>query len=144
MTTKVRQTVQLLMDRGELGATWREVSTLQAWGHPNTSRILSELHRDGIAARLRAKRDGCSVYVLTEYVQGRETVPHKREQVTVEEQALAGCIEDGAAVAERVRQVVERWGLLTAHYTAMRRIGAELLAALDEPAEEPDQSVLPL
>lgn len=58
------------------GLTWRELDTLTSWGHGSTSRVLSDLHKAGLLARLSEVRNRCKVYVLPEYVAGRETEPH--------------------------------------------------------------------
>lgn len=58
------------------GLTWRELDTLTSWGHGSTSRVLSDLHKAGLLARLSEVRNRCKVYVLPEYVGGRETEPH--------------------------------------------------------------------
>jgi hypothetical protein len=58
------------------GMTWRELDTLTSWGHGSTSRVLSDLHKAGLLCRLSEVRNRCKVYVLPEYVGGRETEPH--------------------------------------------------------------------
>jgi hypothetical protein len=58
------------------GYTWRELDNATGWGHGSTSRVLSDLHKAGLLARLSEVRNRCKVYVLPEYVGGRETEPH--------------------------------------------------------------------
>jgi hypothetical protein len=58
------------------GLTWRECDRMLGWGHGSLSRVLSDLHKAGLLARLSEVRNRCKVYVLPEYVGGRETEPH--------------------------------------------------------------------
>jgi hypothetical protein len=62
-----------LMWRNEKGATWREIAEASGWHHGSVSGALSVLHKEGRISRLLEKRDRCRVYVLNEYVSGRET-----------------------------------------------------------------------
>ena len=58
------------------GCTWKEIQLPDGNGgtmhHGSISGALSNLHKDGRISRLTSKRDGCLVYVLNEWVQGRE------------------------------------------------------------------------
>lgn len=54
--------------------------------HGTLSGCLSHLHRQGTLALLNEKRDRCRVYVLPEYVNGRETKPHGKNHI----EAIAG------------------------------------------------------
>ena len=65
--------MNLLYVRDEQGATWREIADLTLWHHGTVSGALSVLHKDQRIARLIEKRDRCRVYVLPEYVNGRDT-----------------------------------------------------------------------
>jgi hypothetical protein len=55
------------------GATWKEIAEHTGWHHGTVSGALSVLHKDKRIARLTQQRDRCRVYVLPEYVYGRET-----------------------------------------------------------------------
>ena len=57
------------------GMTVKEVRTSLGLHHGQASSALTNLHRVGSLARLTERRDGCFVYVLTDYVVGRETQP---------------------------------------------------------------------
>jgi hypothetical protein len=59
----------------ERGITVADVRD-QVLHHGRVSGALSVLHKVGKLARLRETRDRCKVYVLPEYVNGRETEPH--------------------------------------------------------------------
>lgn len=85
-STKKRQEyiLNLLKSRGEEGATWKEVSALSMMHHGQSSGALSVLHKDGEIARLTEKRDRCRVYVLPEYVHGRETDTQGRKHTCPE------------------------------------------------------------
>jgi hypothetical protein len=56
--------------------TYQEVDEVVHWGHGSVSRVLSDLHKAGLLCRLSEVRNRCKVYVLPEYVGGRETEPH--------------------------------------------------------------------
>lgn len=70
--------LQILGDSEFHGVTWKELSDLTGEHHGSTSGALSVLHKDGIIARLTETRNRCKVYVLPEYVDGREIEPHGR------------------------------------------------------------------
>ena len=64
---------QLIKDRGTKGVTAKELSAILQIHHGWASSILSNHHKAGIFARLAEKRDGYKIYVLPEFVDGRET-----------------------------------------------------------------------
>ena len=64
---------QCLSVRQETGATWKEIFDISALHHGKVSGALSVLHKEAKISRLLEKRNGCRVYVLNEYVSGRET-----------------------------------------------------------------------
>ena len=68
-----RRVMAYLWERGETGATWRELSDNTGWHHGTASGALSVLHKEGRISRLLETRDRCRVYVLNEYVNERET-----------------------------------------------------------------------
>lgn len=72
------QTRIVLAAWGEHGGTWAEVAKATGQHHGGASGALSALHKEGRVARLTERRGRCSVYVLPEYVAGRETEPHGR------------------------------------------------------------------
>jgi hypothetical protein len=77
---------------GAGGITVAELRDLTGMHHGQSSSVLSWLHKDGTIARLTERRGRCQVYVLPEYVQGRETQPHGRQKPDTEWEAfLAGC-----------------------------------------------------
>ena len=65
---------------GTYGLTVKELRECELFGghHGSASGALSNLHEARLIARLAERRDGCKVYVLPRYVQGRVTEPHKR------------------------------------------------------------------
>ncbi len=63
------------------GLTWRELSNILNVHHGSASGLLSVLHKDGRIARLAERRDRCKVYVLPQFVAGRETEPHSSAKV---------------------------------------------------------------
>lgn len=77
-TTTMRQGVVLSLIRQSrnVGMTWREVSEVTGWHHGQASGVLSVLHKTGHLVRLTDRRDRCALYVMPEWVQGRDTSPH--------------------------------------------------------------------
>lgn len=66
------------------GATWKDIADRTGWHHGTTSGALSVLHKNGKIARLTQKRDKCRIYVLPEYVYGRETDEQGRKHTCPE------------------------------------------------------------
>lgn len=77
-TTTLRQgvTLSFLRQKAEWGATWKELGEAMGWHAGQSSGVLSVLHKERVIVRLKNRRDRCSVYVMPEYVHGRETSPH--------------------------------------------------------------------
>ena len=65
-----------------VGLTWKDLASLTGWHHGTASGVLSVLHKDGVVARLTERRSRCKVYVLPEWVMGRDTEAHGRTIVT--------------------------------------------------------------
>lgn len=73
---RARQAITYLDAMGSTGLTvadFREVADLH---HGQASSVLSVLHKAGRIVRLKERRDRCQVYVLPDYVDGRETAPY--------------------------------------------------------------------
>lgn len=80
-TTSQRQikTMKALSVRKSKGLTWKELDETTGWNHHGvTTGVLSVLHKAGKIARLKEQRNGCSVYVLPEWVKDRPTAAHGR------------------------------------------------------------------
>jgi hypothetical protein len=75
-----RQTLDFLAVRQAVGLTVKDLRDVSGWHHGQASSSLSVLHMAGAVARLTERRDRCQVYVLPEFVNGRETVPHGRRK----------------------------------------------------------------
>ena len=71
---------QLFKDRRTEGATVKELREVLAIHHGKASSILSNDHKAGKLARLTEKRNGCKVYVLPQYVDGRKTEKHRSQK----------------------------------------------------------------
>ena len=84
--TKDRQqrVISMLQNRGGHGATWKEIADRTGWHHGTASGALSVLHKSEKIARLTQKRDKCRIYVLPEYVYGRETDEQGRKHTCPE------------------------------------------------------------
>lgn len=69
-----------LLFTGEHGLTAREWGHLHNLEHQTYSSIPSILHEGGFIERLTQKRGRHQVYVLPEYVNGRETATHRSKK----------------------------------------------------------------
>lgn len=79
------------------GLTVAELRSILTTEHHGTlSGALSNLHQQGLLARLKERRNRCQVYVAPEFVGGRETVPHGRSKPTL--------TADEKELVERVRR----------------------------------------
>lgn len=78
-TTSKRQitVIEYLKTRQHKGMTWKELADRTNWHHGTASGALSVLHKAGYITRLTERRDRCQIYVLPEYVDGRETQDYK-------------------------------------------------------------------
>lgn len=72
----------LVKQKGPLGLTWKELGDLTGWHHGQASGALSNLHRTGDLTRLKQRRNGCGIYVVPAYVNGRDEVPHRSNRRT--------------------------------------------------------------
>lgn len=78
ITAKMQQTVfTWLHVRGAIGCTAAEVEDHFLVGHGRASSALSHLHRAGHIRRIKERRQRHEVYVLPEYVDGREESPYR-------------------------------------------------------------------
>lgn len=71
------------------GITWKELADLCAWHHGQASGVLSVLHKAGKVARLVERRNRCHVYVLPEYVNGRDTQEQGRPRTSADAVTVA-------------------------------------------------------
>jgi hypothetical protein len=78
-TTSKRQkeTLVSLGAAGIRGLTWKELGEFYGWHAGQSSGCLSVLHLEGMVARLKERRNRCSIYVLPAFVNGRETSERK-------------------------------------------------------------------
>jgi hypothetical protein len=72
-----QQALDFLNNQRDYGATWKELSDYLDWHHGQSSGCLSVLHLEGVIVRLTQRRNRCSVYVLPEFVRGREVSERK-------------------------------------------------------------------
>ena len=66
-------TIRHLENHEAAGVTVRQLREWTGWHHGTASGVLSVLHRSRVIVRLAEVRDGCKVYVLPVYVDGRPT-----------------------------------------------------------------------
>lgn len=78
-TTSKRQsaTIRALAQARGVGLTWKELADSQGWHHGTASGSLSVLHKTARISRLAERRNRCKVYVLPEFVNGRDVEPHR-------------------------------------------------------------------
>ena len=78
-TTSKRQNDALnaLFDTGEKGLTWNELAKWYEWHHGQASGVLSVLHKANLIVRLKARRNKSAIYVLPNYINGREISERK-------------------------------------------------------------------
>ena len=74
-----KQTLLSLGAAGVNGLTWKELSEITGWHHGQSSGCLSVLHLEGMVARLKDRRNRCSIYVLPAFVTGRKTSERKQK-----------------------------------------------------------------
>jgi hypothetical protein len=65
--------LRMLAESRSIGITVKDLREEKIPHHGTASGTLSNLHKAGKIARLRESRDRCKVYVLPEFVNGRET-----------------------------------------------------------------------
>jgi hypothetical protein len=85
--------VNLLLEVGGDGATWKEVAEAVGVHHGQASASLSALHREGKVCRLTERRNGCSVYVHRYYVAGRDVIPPRSNRRTQDVAEALGLID---------------------------------------------------
>lgn len=78
------QTLNHVRAQGERGLTWFELAEIMNWHHGTASGQLSVLDKVGLLRRLKEKRGRSSVYVLAQYVNGRELATRKQRKLTLE------------------------------------------------------------
>ena len=64
--------LDLVYQAGIEGITWRELSDQTGWHHGTASGALSVLHKGRLIARLTERRDRSRIYVMPEFILGRE------------------------------------------------------------------------
>lgn len=67
-----RRVLEYLQGRRDYGATWKEAGDYLELHHGTVSGALSVLHKTGYISRLKQTRDRCKIYVLPNYVRGRD------------------------------------------------------------------------
>jgi hypothetical protein len=80
-TTGKRQIEALtyLASRGRHGATWKELADGLNLHHGSASGVLSVLHKTEHLCRLKETRNKCKVYVLPQFVHGRDTEQQQKK-----------------------------------------------------------------
>jgi hypothetical protein len=81
-TKRQLEVIVILRALGPRGATWAEVSNYTGHHHGTVSGALSALHKEKRIARLTERRNRCSIYVMPEYVEDRETQEQGRRPLS--------------------------------------------------------------
>jgi hypothetical protein len=106
LARRQRRILQILAERGPIGATSAEIEVLTGEHHGKVSGALSSMHKgDAVVALKLDRRNGSGVYVLHAHVLGRIVRPFKSI-----EQAKAG-----SRMSAADRELVE---MITSHVTA--------------------------
>lgn len=77
------QTLNHVRAQGERGLTWFELAEIMNWHHGTASGQLSVLDKVGLLRRLKEKRGRSSVYVVAQYVNGRELAKRTQRKLTL-------------------------------------------------------------
>ena len=83
-------TLNHVRHQGERGLTWFELAEIKNWHHGTASGQLAVLDKVGLIRRLKEKRGRSSVYVLSQYVNGRELAKRKQRKLTLEIDLVEG------------------------------------------------------
>lgn len=78
--TYQQRTLCIAMSVGAYGVTCNELQSALTVGHGTASGCLSNLHHDGLLARLTEERHNQKVYVLPDSVGSRDTEPSRRNK----------------------------------------------------------------
>lgn len=80
-TTTARQeaVLEFLDVQGANGATWSEIASEYGWHHGQASNVLSVLHKVGLIARLKERRNKSAIYVALPFVLGREVAVRRKK-----------------------------------------------------------------
>lgn len=104
-TERQKQIIEILRERRSAGATYREVGDELGEGHGSVSGSLSTMQQEGHITRLKQRRHRCEIYILEEFVNGREIAPYKpnKKGVPLEEyETLKSRAEAAEAEVERL------------------------------------------
>lgn len=74
--TRQSQALRILQQHGGHGATSAEVGAALGIPHQSYSAVMSVLHKEGLVARLQARRGGREIYVLPQFIADRPTSPY--------------------------------------------------------------------
>lgn len=78
---------------GSIGLTWKELAQSLKLHHGQASGVLSVLHKTGIIERLTDRRNKCAIYVLPEYVDGRQTASHANTKASSDNNKIISALK---------------------------------------------------
>lgn len=107
-----RRILRSLARHREEGRTVGEIERELEVGHGAASGALTVLHKGGHITRVKERRNRQEVYVLPEYVDGREESPYRPNPARAR-------LAEAEARIERAREVLERFK------TAAARVGSD-------------------
>lgn len=110
-TTSQRQqkVLHALYESGIAGLTWKDLSDQLGWHHGQASGALSVLHKSGHIERLSERRNRCSIYVLSKYVNGRDTERHGSRSVDLALRSKIRALLQTTMVEELDEEAPEHW-----------------------------------
>ena len=79
--------------RREKGYTVKEFRDKEKFHHGTASSLFTTLHMRGLLVALQEVRNGATVYVLPEYVNGRETRPYRRQNQPLSVDEIADVLQ---------------------------------------------------
>jgi len=78
-TKRQKDALMFLWEQHENGCTWKELAEAFGVHHGSASGVLSVLHLAERIERLALTRNRCKIYVMPEFVAGRETEKRKQK-----------------------------------------------------------------
>jgi len=65
---RAQQILDLLNPQATAGLTWKQIAQVTGLHHGQVSGLLSNMHRAGLVAQLRIRKDGCHPYIHADFI----------------------------------------------------------------------------
>jgi len=104
LTAKAQKYALILAgQRGTHGVTVAELRELHgSLHHGRISAALTNLHKAGRLVALRERRNHCGIYVLPEYVEGREARPFRSNRPVIDRSELRNLLDHHRMIGDGV------------------------------------------